>query len=246
MDYTPLYIQVKQYIIDKIESGEYGVDEKLPTGKELRKIFDVSTITIDTAMKELVKEGYVYRKKGLGTYVNHSIQNKNLSEFFSYEFENLRHQEIEQNAHKTLSIKTNTPSSEIAKKLGIDSTDIVNEIIRFRLDYGTLMSIEYIYIPLRIVGELTMDDDPGSGYIYQYLFNNFNVLARNIKSFFRVGSATPLETEHFSIPQNEKLLVLEHFLYNNDGNVISYAREVVNSSRFNLFLNINIPSQDMI
>ncbi|MFC5407143.1 GntR family transcriptional regulator [Cohnella soli] len=66
---TPLYAQVRDYVIDHIRSGKWRAGRKLPSETQLSKQFDVSRITIRSAMAKLVEEGIVYRVQGRGSYV---------------------------------------------------------------------------------------------------------------------------------------------------------------------------------
>lgn len=65
----PLYIQIKNWLKDKIEKGEYLPGDMLPTEPEMCKAFNVSRITVREAILELVKEDYVVRERGRGSFV---------------------------------------------------------------------------------------------------------------------------------------------------------------------------------
>jgi GntR family transcriptional regulator of arabinose operon len=66
---TPLYTQVRDYVLDQIRSGKWGEGRRLPSENQLCMQFDVSRITIRSAMAKLVEEGIVYRIQGRGSYV---------------------------------------------------------------------------------------------------------------------------------------------------------------------------------
>ncbi len=66
---TPMYMRIQQYIRRQIESGEWPADSPVPTEAELTEKFNVSRITVTTALRELAKEGLIYRVQGKGTYV---------------------------------------------------------------------------------------------------------------------------------------------------------------------------------
>lgn len=66
---TPLYAQIKQILLDRIQAGEWQTGNSIPTETELCSAFNVSRITVRCAMKELVTEGYLERTSGRGTFV---------------------------------------------------------------------------------------------------------------------------------------------------------------------------------
>ncbi len=65
----PMYFQLKQIILDRITAGELKPGDMIPTELEFIELFDVSRTTVRQAIIELVKEGYLYRTKGKGTFV---------------------------------------------------------------------------------------------------------------------------------------------------------------------------------
>lgn len=66
---TNKYEIIKQYILDKILSGDYSVDQKLPTESELMSAFSVSRYTVRRAISDLENENFIYRIQGGGSFV---------------------------------------------------------------------------------------------------------------------------------------------------------------------------------
>lgn len=65
-----LYRQLIEIIKGKIESGERSVGSQIPTEEELCKTYDVSKATVRSAILELVRQGYLIRQQGKGTFIN--------------------------------------------------------------------------------------------------------------------------------------------------------------------------------
>jgi ABC-type glycerol-3-phosphate transport system substrate-binding protein/biotin operon repressor len=72
----PLYLEVKNELLRRIEAGEYSPGQRLPVERELTKSFGVSRITIVRAMKELMKDGLIVRRRGRGTHISSDISAK--------------------------------------------------------------------------------------------------------------------------------------------------------------------------
>lgn len=66
---APLYMQIKQFILDKIDSGEWMVGHRIATEIELTEQFGVSRMTVNKAIRDLVNEGKLQRRPRLGTFV---------------------------------------------------------------------------------------------------------------------------------------------------------------------------------
>lgn len=69
LKFAPLYVKIREEIREKIRSGIYLPGTKIPTEEEFVKIYRVSRITVSNAIKDLVNEGLLERKKSRGTFV---------------------------------------------------------------------------------------------------------------------------------------------------------------------------------
>lgn len=69
MSSSPLYRQIKQFIVDNIESGHWPVGHRISTELELTKQFNVSRMTVNKAIRDLVADGRLQRRPRLGTFV---------------------------------------------------------------------------------------------------------------------------------------------------------------------------------
>lgn len=65
----PLYQQVKDYILNKIDTGIWLPNMKIASEAELVAAIGVSRMTVNRALRELTDEGRLHRKQGLGTFV---------------------------------------------------------------------------------------------------------------------------------------------------------------------------------
>ncbi|MBZ9689436.1 winged helix-turn-helix domain-containing protein [Clostridium estertheticum] len=66
---VPLYIQVKNQIMDEIKKGSLKVGTKMPTERELSQRINVSRNTISTAYNDLEQDGALKSYQGKGTFV---------------------------------------------------------------------------------------------------------------------------------------------------------------------------------
>ena len=63
----PRYSQVKGSICSEIEDGKLTPHARVSSIKELCDAFAVSKITAQRALSDLVREGVLYRRPGVGT-----------------------------------------------------------------------------------------------------------------------------------------------------------------------------------
>ena len=65
----PLYIQIADGLLEKIEAGDLAPGEKLPPERELSQMFGVNRMTLRRALQRLELQGLLDRRQGAGTYV---------------------------------------------------------------------------------------------------------------------------------------------------------------------------------
>lgn len=57
----PLYQQLKDILVDAIDSEKWKANEKIPSENELSSIYGLSRMTVRSVLTDLVKEGLLYR-----------------------------------------------------------------------------------------------------------------------------------------------------------------------------------------
>lgn len=77
MSTEPKYQLVKDFIIDYIKSGELKYEDKIFSEAELMERFIVSRHTVRKAIDDLVKDGWLYKQQGKGTFVSDPCANQN-------------------------------------------------------------------------------------------------------------------------------------------------------------------------
>lgn len=92
---TPLYIQVANWIREKIYSNEWEVNTQIPTESELQEILSVSRGTLKKGISLLIKEGLLVQIHGRGTFVASQSFSYPLSQGLISFAESLKKQNIE-------------------------------------------------------------------------------------------------------------------------------------------------------
>lgn len=65
----PRYKVIKNHLLEQIISGAIKPDDKTESENELASRFEVSRLTVQRAIRDLVSEGYLKRLQGAGTFV---------------------------------------------------------------------------------------------------------------------------------------------------------------------------------
>ena len=67
--FSPLYRQIKDYLIRCLQDGEWGPGDAIPSEGELAVRFSVSQGTVRKAIDEMAAENLLVRRQGKGTFV---------------------------------------------------------------------------------------------------------------------------------------------------------------------------------
>ncbi len=84
-DRKAIYLQIADYICDRILSGEYAPDEKLPSVREFAAEVEVNVNTVARSFEWLQTNGVVQVRRGLGNFVSTDARR---------EAEEIRHREF--------------------------------------------------------------------------------------------------------------------------------------------------------
>ena len=81
---SPLYMQLKEKIVEKIHTGQWVAGSKIPTEHQLCQEYQLSRITVRQALESLANDGYIVRQQGRGTFVSSPKIDTKLSTFYSF------------------------------------------------------------------------------------------------------------------------------------------------------------------
>ncbi|MEQ8155020.1 MAG: GntR family transcriptional regulator [Clostridiaceae bacterium] len=161
----PLYYQLENIIKKRIEEGTYKVDEKIPSERMLSEELDISRMTISKAIGNLVEEGILYRKKGMGTFVA-----KNKIDFFPglTGFTEIIENKGMKPSSRVISQSVIIPDKHLCEKLQISEDEKVIFTQRLRLADDEIVNLEESYVPYSLCPKL-LEADLSAESIYKLL-----------------------------------------------------------------------------
>jgi LacI family transcriptional regulator len=78
-DLIPRYIRIREAIIKRVESGDLKPGDQIPSLREMCQEYGVSSITARRALLDLLNEGIVERRGGLGAFVTGTLRRARLA-----------------------------------------------------------------------------------------------------------------------------------------------------------------------
>lgn len=155
---VPLYKQLSKIMREKIRSGEWKTNEKIPTEPELCEEYGVSRMTVRLALDELRKDGSIIRRQGRGTFVSPPQINQQLSAFYSFTA-SPEHESAGYSIEKKILSWTVIEADELLqKKLCLAPKSQVYAIERLLYSNGTPFAVEISNIPVHLCPQLSESD----------------------------------------------------------------------------------------
>ena len=75
-DKKPIYIQIKDWLVDQIIDETIETHDKIPSTNEIVTYFKVNHITVSKGVTQLVEDGILYKKRGVGMFVEEGAREK--------------------------------------------------------------------------------------------------------------------------------------------------------------------------
>ncbi|MDO5009589.1 MAG: GntR family transcriptional regulator [Intestinibacter bartlettii] len=217
----PLYFQLQNSLLEKIKDGTYPKNKALPTEYELTEQYGVSRITVRQAIDNLVKEGYIEKRRGVGTFVveREKLNSWDLGSLKSFEeaFKESNH-EIRTEMISIKCIKLNNKLQNI-----FDSKEKeVYQLKRVRfIDERPAMYIT-TYVPASIFPQIDKYDF-SSVSLYKTMSDEYKINISYAEKEFRVIAATKDESEKLKLKIGSPLQEVKTITYDDKNRIIEYS-----------------------
>ncbi|TKI67673.1 GntR family transcriptional regulator [Lysinibacillus mangiferihumi] len=225
---VPLYLQLMEVLIKKIEGKEYVEHDQLPSERELCDIYKLSRITVRQALQDLEREGYIYKLHGIGTFVASKSYNQNLVKLYSFtnEMEKLG----KKPTTEVLSFSVIVIDDRLAKKMNLNKLEEVFKIIRLRYADGIPLMYETSYLPKKIFPNLT-EKDLNERPMYEVFHEDYQIGVTKATERFSATLIQEQEAFHLNVKSNQPGMLIKRYAYYHD-ELIEYTISVALGDKF--------------
>ena len=214
----PLYIQLFQQLMERIESNVYPTGSIIPSEALLEKEFNVSRMTVRLAIGELVNMGYVERMRGVGTIVTYGKIVENLKGIISFSEEMAQHGATMTTKYCRIE-KTEAPLLA-AQNLGIDLYSDVYLLKRLRCanDKPLVYSLTYLNIP-----NLPLDKSVYEDSLYKFLKTDFEIIMAKGQDFLEATLAEGDIAQYLELPKGFPVFKRTRIAADQNNKVLEYT-----------------------
>ena len=216
--FTPLYFQLKEIFLEKIENHELKKGDLVPSENELQKIYGVSRATARKAIQLLVNEGYMYKKKGKGTFVRQRKIEEQLPALKSFTEEMAGRDAIK----TVISAEYIKASPVVSTRLSLAPHETVFSLKRLMVVDAKPLGILHSQIPAKY--KLDIGEDY-TGSLYRILEKK-GVRLRDAQQTIEASMSTPAESRLMGLKTTVPTLVIQRLAYSLNGEVVEYVKGV--------------------
>jgi GntR family transcriptional regulator len=230
-DLLSRYHQLANILRERIAKGELPARQPIPSERQLEKDFSVSRTTIRQALDLLVRQGFLYREHGKGTFVSPQKLQKGISELSSFT-EDMRRRGIVP-AQKILEIGYIQAPDRVRSHLELPAEfEKVLCIKRLRLGDGIPMGLQTSYYVLPEGETITRKELEDCGSTYRILQEKFHLIPTEADETLEVALATAREALLLQIKPGSPLLLSERTTYSQYRRPIEFVKILYRGDRY--------------
>jgi len=219
---VPLYCQLKNIILEKIETGVFSEDSKIPSEQDLCEQYGISRPTVRQAINELTNNGQLYKLKGKGTFVSKRKSTINIKDYNGFTDSIL--DSLEPEKKNIISVKTVTSDEYVKLK---DIFNIKSENNKFAcITYintrnEEVFSVNTSYIPLSLFPDI-IDDINNKKPSFEILRGKYPLVPCISKSSLEVIYTDQIDAGLLQLQPGQALIEVNNVLYSKSGQPVEY------------------------
>lgn len=221
IDYkSPMYLQLREIVRDRIEDGEYAPGAAIPSENDLADTYGINRLTVRNAIDTLVKEGLLKRVHGKGVYVVGKKVERDLNRL-----EGFTRTMLDKKVMPTPEIVTKavrTAGGRYATLFGIDPSEEVYYVKRVDYADDEPCSLEEILVPKYVVPKLEGIDLSVFTLYEVYGFYGINVA--RVEQTMELTTLEQSDARTLGIGVDYPVLRFSSTTYDEGGRVIEFTR----------------------
>lgn len=224
-----LYRRAKDFVQDKLQSGEWKPGDLIPSENRLVQALSMSRMTINRALRELTEEGRLVRISGVGTFVAESKPQSNLLRITNIA------DEIIARGHRyscqVLHLGREAASMAVAAALALPTGTSVFHLLCVHYEEGVPVQLEDRYVNPELVPEFLQQAFGEHLQPARYLLQV--IRPDEMEHIVEASHPSSDESNYMQIDTNEPCLILMRRTWSGS-KIVTYVRLVHPSSRYRL------------
>ncbi len=230
---TPLHIQVEMLLRELIKDPKFINGELFPKEVDIARKLGISRNTVRQAIGKLVIEGYLERKKGVGTKVTSRNIKTQLKDWMSFSLE-MKRKGINVVNYK-IEVNKESASKKVASALEIDEGTEVIKLTRLRGDEDEpfVYFVSYLHPRIGLTGE-----EDFSRPLYQIIENDYSIVVDFSRDEMKAILSDKKISKILQIEKNNAVLQRTRIVYDPGKRPIEYGLCFYKADKFSYSIDI--------
>ena len=215
----PVYVQIRESLRAEILGGILKRGEQLPSENELAIKFKVSRMTIRESIEDLVDEGLLYRRHGVGTFVAYPHLQRDHTRLTSF-FDKAENEGVQVQA-QLLKLEVIPAKPRVAGALDIPVGSHVIRVKTLRCANGVPITVHDAYMPHKLFPTLVNEN-----LEVQHLWTLFEKAGYRVKRAIQKLEAREASKDVanlMKIREGAPILFKERTVYADDGTPVEFT-----------------------
>jgi len=231
-DGIPFYIQIKSDLQTEIKKQKPG--DRIPSEEELAALYKVNRMTVRRAINDLVADGTLDRRRGVGTFVRHPRLLRDHGRLIGF------YEEMTAQGHSVRSVILNreiVQVGDLARSMYLAPTDKVVRIKRLRYVDELPVNIDDNYLPCD-PGLSIMKEDLENRSLYQLIEEHGAQLAKAVQRL-EARRATPEQARLLQCKAGDPVLYGERVTFDSEGVVVILSMSCNRGDRYVMTMSVS-------
>jgi GntR family transcriptional regulator len=226
--------ETRERVLELIEPLSVG--DSIPSERQLGIDLSVSRLTVRAALDELVREGYLVRRRGAGTFVAEPKVAKGI-DITSFS-DDMRARGLTPGS-RTLDMREIPAGARLGRILHVSPSESVIAVKRLRLADGDPMAIELLHTRSSLVPGLTAADLETNSF-YDLLSDRYGISIVGGTQTAEPTVTNEEESSALGVPLHSPALLFERVTRSTDGDVVEYTSSTYRGDRYRLVTEIGV------
>ena len=224
----PLYFQIEEDIKKAIENGSLKAGDTVPTEDKLCQEYNVSRITVRTAIQLLVDQGYLYKQQGKRTIVLGKQLKRDASELSGFSDDAFRNGK--KPGSKTISLSYETPPSWVTSAMKLETTKKLPKLTRVRYTDNDPIAVQVCYLSPHL--NISVKELEEIESLYKFLQTTKGIHVVQGEEFLHAAIVPKNMAPHLDLDECSAVLVVRRISYDETGMIVECVEGFYRSDRY--------------
>jgi GntR family transcriptional regulator len=226
--------ETRERVLELIEPLSVG--EAIPAERQLGIDLGVSRLTVRAALDELVREGYLVRRRGAGTFVAQPKVAKGI-DITSFS-DDMRARGLTPES-RTLDLHVEMAGARLGRILHVSPSEEILSVKRLRLADGDPMAIELLHTRASLVPGLTGRDLEENSF-YDLLASRYGISIVGGTQTVEPTVTNEEESASLGVPLHSPALLFERLTRSSTGDLVEFTSSTYRGDRYRIVTEIGV------